>query len=93
LPALTAERIETFTLRVTQKSQHIDHSAAQFTCDYPNYGQFWNDKDFRQLRRFEVSQRVKIIYDLESELAPYLKADIPDKYPVVNQLLQSEKID
>ena len=78
---------------MTQKSQHISHSAGRFTCDYPNYGQFWNDKDFRQLRRFEVSQRVKIIYDLESELAPYLKADIPDKYPVVNQLMQSEKID
>jgi len=40
----------------------------EFTCDYENYGHFWNDKDYPQLRRFEVSQRVKIVYDLESVL-------------------------
>lgn len=60
------EGIHYFTLHVSQKSNDIDTTQPEFVCPHTYYGMFQNDWTFPQMRRFETSQRLRFIIDLES---------------------------
>ncbi len=82
-----SEGIYYLDIRVTTDDD-IELDPDNYECPHSTYGWWWNPQRFNslpytQMRRFETSQRVKIIVDDENVEAPLTVEQLPDIFPTI----------